>query len=271
MRWEDIKRYQVIEALLLWEGKLNARQLMDYFETSRPTAQKYISEYKQLNPTGFEFVSQQRAHIANVDFTPQFIDLEFSSYHALFNTQGEHAVTSLVETLPQVHRNISPQLVRPILQAIRYQLRLDIGYISLSSPEFEDRIIQPHSLVFDGTRYHVRAFCEKNQDYRDFVLSRFSGEFAFEGEATFDEAHDTLWQTEVTLVVCPDHRLTELQKKVIAHDYQMTEQTLELKTRAALLKYLLQHLRLDIYQAAAEQQQIVIDPECRKLLAPYIN
>ena len=57
MRWEDIKRYQVIEALLLWEGKLNARQLMDYFETSRPTAQKYISEYKQLNPTGFEFVS----------------------------------------------------------------------------------------------------------------------------------------------------------------------------------------------------------------------
>lgn len=53
MRWEDIKRYQVIEALLLWEGKLNARQLMDYFETSRPTAQKYISEYKQLNPTGF--------------------------------------------------------------------------------------------------------------------------------------------------------------------------------------------------------------------------
>lgn len=271
MRWEDIKRYQVIEALLLWEGKLNARQLMEYFDTSRPTAQKYISEYKQLNPTGFEFVSQQRAHIANDDFAPKFIDLAFSTYHALFNTQSQCAISSLVHTLPQVHRNISPQLVRPILQAIRYRLRLDIGYISLSSPEFEDRIIQPHSLVFDGSRYHVRAFCEKNQDYRDFVLSRFSGEFAFEGEATHSETQDTLWQTEVELVVCPDHRLTELQKMVIAHDYQMVAQKLVLNTRAALLKYLLQHLRLDIYQAAAEQQQIVIDPDCRKQLAPYIS
>jgi len=271
MRWEDIKRYQVIEALLLWEGKLNARQLMDYFETSRPTAQKYISEYKLLNPTGFEFISQQRAHIAKPNFTPQFIDFAFSTYHALFNLQSSQAVTSLVETLPQVQRNISPQLVRPILQAIRYQLRLDIGYISLSSPEFEDRIIQPHCLVFDGTRYHVRAFCEKNQDYRDFVLSRFSGDYAFEGDASHDQSQDIRWQTEVELVVCPDHRLNDLQKQVIAHDYQMKDQKLVLKTRAALLKYLLQHLRLDIYQAAAEQQQIVIEPECRKQLSPYIS
>lgn len=25
-------------------------------------------------------------------------------------------------------------------------------------------------------RWHVRAYCEKNGDYRDFVLSRFRGE-----------------------------------------------------------------------------------------------
>ena len=270
MRWEDIKRYQVIEALLLWEGRLNARQLMDYFATSRPTAQKYITEYKQINPDGFDFNSHERAHIAKEDFTPSFINQAFSTYHSLFFDMDDAAVSPLVECLPQIHRNISPQLVRPILQAIRYKLRLDIGYISLSSPEFEDRIIQPHSLVFDGTRYHVRAFCEKNQDFRDFVLSRFSGQFAFEGEAEFGKEKDSLWQTQLAVSLCPDHRLSELQKKVIARDYQMTDQILTIQVRAALLKYLLQSLRLDIYQGAAEQQQIVIEPECRKRLASYI-
>lgn len=271
MRWEDIKRYQVIEALLLWEGRLNARQLMDYFETSRPTAQKYITEYKQLNPTGFQFNSHERAHIASNDFLPKYINQSFATYHGLFSERIESGVSALVETLPQIHRNVSPQLVRPILQAIRYQLRLDIGYISLSSPEFEDRIIQPHSLVFDGTRYHVRAFCEKNQDYRDFVLSRFSGQYAFEGSANNSKEQDCQWQTEVELTLCPDHRLSDLQQKVIALDYQMTDYTLTLTVRAALLKYLLQHLRLDIYQGAAEQQQIVIEPSCRKRLASYIS
>ena len=74
MRWEDLKRYQVIEALLLWEGRLNARQLMDYFDTSRASAQKYISDYKKLHPNGFEFVSNERSHIANINF------LDFATY-----------------------------------------------------------------------------------------------------------------------------------------------------------------------------------------------
>jgi predicted DNA-binding transcriptional regulator YafY len=271
MRWDDIKRFQVIEALLLWEGRLNARQLMDYFDTSRPTAQKYITEYKHINTDCFEFNSHERAHIAKNDFKPKFINQDFAKYHELFAEIAGSSMPLLVESLPPIHRNISPSLVRPLLQAIRYQQRLDIGYISLSSPEYEDRIIQPHSLVHDGTRYHVRAYCEKNQDYRDFVLSRFSGEYNFEGDAQFDKAKDTLWQTEVELKMCPDHRLNDLQKKVIANDYQMQDQMLIIKVRAALLKYLLQHLRLDIYQGAAEQQQIVIEPQCRKEIEKYIT
>jgi hypothetical protein len=71
--------------------------------------------------------------------------------------------------------------------------------------------------------------------------------------------------------MCPDHRLNDLQKKVIANDYQMQDQMLIIKVRAALLKYLLQHLRLDIYQGAAEQQQIVIEPQCRKEIEKYIT
>jgi predicted DNA-binding transcriptional regulator YafY len=271
MRWEDVKRYQVIEAILLWEGRLTTRHLVEYFDSTRQSAQKYISDYKQLNPNAFSFDATQKAHITGEMFTPLFIDFEFTTYHKLFNTATHASSQLLVEQLPRVSRNICPNLVRPILVAIRDKLRIDIGYISLSSPDFEDRIIQPHSLVFDGLRYHVRAFCEKNQDFRDFVLSRFSGEYYFEGAATAFISDDPVWQTQLTLVLCPDHRLSAAQKRCIERDFQMQNGQLVVPVRAALLKYLLNYLRVDIYQANAEQQQIVIEPECRKQLAPYLT
>ena len=43
-------------------------------------------------------------------------------------------------------------------------------------PNVEIRLIAPHTLVYTGMRWHVRAYCEKNGQYRDFVLSRLRGE-----------------------------------------------------------------------------------------------
>lgn len=39
----------------------------------------------------------------------------------------------------------------------------------------EIRLIAPHTLIYTGMRWHVRACCEKNRQYRDFVLSRLRG------------------------------------------------------------------------------------------------
>jgi len=38
------------------------------------------------------------------------------------------------------------------------------------------RLIEPHTLVYTGMRWHARAYCEKNGQYRDFVLSRLHGQ-----------------------------------------------------------------------------------------------
>ena len=45
--------------------------------------------------------------------------------------------------------------------------------MSFTTPDAETRLIAPHTLIYTGMRWHVRAYCEKNRDYRDFVLSRF--------------------------------------------------------------------------------------------------
>ncbi len=46
-------------------------------------------------------------------------------------------------------------------RAARSQLRVDVDYVSLSSAEQSGRNIVPHTLVYDGIRWHVRAYCEK--------------------------------------------------------------------------------------------------------------
>ena len=79
------------------------------------------------------------------------------------------------------------------------------------------------------------------------------------------------WQTWLEVVICPDQRLGPKQRQCIEYDYQMSDGKKVIRTRAALLNYLLQRLRVDIYQADAESQQIIIDPECRKTLQAYLN
>ena len=72
------------------------------------------------------------------------------------------------------NRHIDPKIVRGLVQAARGQLRVDVDYVSLSSEAQSGRNIVPHTLVYDGIRWHVRAYREKKGEYLDFVMSRFA-------------------------------------------------------------------------------------------------
>jgi predicted DNA-binding transcriptional regulator YafY len=114
--------------------------------------------------------------------------------------------------------------------------------------------------VFTGLRWHVRAFDEKSQEFRDFVLSRFRGSISAEGAApdAANPDNDHAWQKNITLQIIPDRRLTKAQQDVVARDYGMQRGVLKISTRAALASYTLHTLRLDIHkiQARPEAQQI---------------
>jgi predicted DNA-binding transcriptional regulator YafY len=157
----------------------------------------------------------------------------------------------------------SPQILRPILNAIENHQRLDVFYASIASPEFEERIISPHTLIYDGSRWHVRAWCEKNQGYRDFVLTRIREVFGIEGSSQYGLELDKGWNTWVDLSIEPDPRLNEARRNIVAMDYGMSVDTSEklrrtYRVREALVIYWLQQLRLDRYNDRAEVQQIVL-------------
>ncbi|EHR42575.1 transcriptional regulator [Alishewanella jeotgali] len=58
-------------------------------------------------------------------------------------------------------------------------------------------------------RWHVRAYCEKNRAFRDFVLSRFRRINGLEGDADFTKADDKRWNNKIDIVLVPDSRLTD--------------------------------------------------------------
>ncbi|WP_191602335.1 WYL domain-containing protein [Marinomonas algicola] len=274
---DQSQRFIFIEHIVGWEGQINSTHIKDEFRLTRQAASSILKAYCQHFPSYLSYDASSKAFIATADFDRYFLanTVKQSFEHYLATITAE-ASTQIEETSLFFHeveapfRNINPVLVRPILRAIREKLAIDIGYISLSSPDYLDRIIQPHSLIFDGLRWHVRAYCNKNQDYRDFTLSRFNGEATFEGKATHLIAQDDNWNTLIEVTIEADSRFSEPQRRIIEQDFQMDNGQKTIPVRAALVNYLLRRLRIDSHKKSPEKQQIVLTQACRQQISNYI-
>ena len=95
-------------------------------------------------------------------------------------------------------------------------------------------------------RWHDRGWSEKNQDYRDFFLSRFRGEPDILDSSKHTADNDLDWQRYVEVVIAPDPRLTAQQQEVVAHDFGMRDHCLALRARARLLPYLIKLLQIEL-------------------------
>lgn len=278
MSKENKQRFSFIHNVVGWEGQVNTTHIATKFKLSRQAASSILKQYREQFPCYLAYSPSQKAYIATDSFNQFFIHHSsssdsFSEYLAAIDRAGIDSKELDLNTVLEVEaplRNINPMQVRPILRAIREQLQIDIGYISLSSPDYLDRIIQPHALIFDGLRWHVRAYCNKNAEFRDFSLSRFNGEATFEGKITHSAAQDDKWQTIVDVVIEADPRFNEQQKSIIEKDFQMQQGQKVMPTRAALVNYLLRRLHIDNYKNTPEAQQIVLTRKSRQAITPYL-
>ena len=269
VRWDLALRYRLIETVAWWEGRLTTGHLIQSFGISRQQASKDINTYiTEHAPRNLTYDKQLKGYVPSKLFKPLFIDDSASAYLHLLYQNNERAPHIEGLALAYAHtkvlevpdRSIKPEILRPLLKACRDHLRLDIDYVSLNSPDPEGRLIAPHTLVYTGMRWHVRAYCEKNGQYRDFVLSRLRGEPNLDGESENSVDEDEVWNTEVTVVIEPDSRLTPAQKAIIEADFGMLNGQLLIPTRRALVKYVLQRYQIDPtkMEPRPEAQQIIV-------------
>lgn len=269
LRWDLLTRYRLIEIVAQWEGRLTTNHLVNSFGIGRQQASKDINSYlADIAPNNLVYDRYLKGYKPSDSFKPKLTTGTADEYlHVLSrNKDITHTFEGLdlgfanTEILRIPLRSVEPAILRALVQAAREHKRVELGYISMSSATEEERILVPHTLVCTPLRWHVRAYCEKHKDYRDFVLSRFRGAPDFNGESEFTAMQDTEWNSQVTIRLRPDSRLNAAQQQIIARDYGMTDQELAITTKAPLVGYMLQafnidHRKLEISPVA---QQIVI-------------
>jgi predicted DNA-binding transcriptional regulator YafY len=278
-RWDLLLRYRYIETIALWEGRLTTRHLCDTFGIGRQQASKDINNYlREVGPGNLEYDKYLKGYRPTSEFAPSVTRGAADEYLHLMARNNELSDvfeslalnTANAESLSVPVRDVKPEVLRPILQAARQQKRLDVDYVSINNPDHEGRIIVPHTLVHTGLRWHVRAWCEKNQEYRDFVLSRFRDIPEIMDKSDHGIEGDKDWNTIITIRVVADPRLTQEQQRVIEHDYGMENGLLEVSTRAKLVPYALKLLHLENTEEKSDPtaQQIIV--ENRAELEPWL-
>ncbi|WP_348680305.1 helix-turn-helix transcriptional regulator [Alcanivorax profundi] len=268
VRWDLLLRYRLIEVIALWEGRLTTNHLQRAFGIGRQQASKDINQYlTAFAPKNLQYDRSLKGYKPSKAFKPMFTRGVADEYLQMMHAREDLScaleeldVRELnTEVLLPPSRDLRPAVLRPILLACREGLRVEIQYASLKNPEPEYRVIQPHTVIHNGMRWHVRAWCEKNGEYRDFVLSRIQDKPDLSPPGDMGKEKDSAWQRIVTLEVTPDPRLSVNQQRVITRDYNMTNGMLKIKCRAAMASYIVETLRLNgDHHRKPTAQQVVL-------------
>ncbi|MEZ6926406.1 MULTISPECIES: WYL domain-containing protein [unclassified Aeromonas] len=260
LTWDQTLRFRLLEIVLQWEGRLTTNHLMTAFNIGRQQASRDINHYlTYYSPEGLIYDRSLKGYKPTEQFVPRFSEGKVDEYLMLLHREKQHqrqheaGLLTLplmdlryghIEILDVPNRHIDPKIVRGLVQAARGQLRVDVDYVSLSSEEQSGRNIVPHTLVYDGIRWHVRAYCEKKGVYLDFVMSRFRGEPELLDTSPHGRDQDLEWNTQVTAVVIPNPTLSAGQQAIIASDYAMPDGKLQLNQRIPLMHYALERMQV---------------------------
>ena len=268
LNWGAERRNAFIEFRVFWHGRINRADLMEKFGISLQQASLDLSGYADRLKRNLVYDKSQRAYVRGQNFKPRYITPSAEDYLAQLRAVDQGLVSreqSWISVFPGYGatptpaRGVAPETLRDVLAAIHKPAALQLTYQSMSRPEPSARWIEPHALAFDGFRWHARAFCQSDQVFKDFLLSRVV-EIGKQGPVTVDPQVDAAWYSEVVLEIGPHPDLSPTQRRAIEMDYGMEEGMAQIPVRRALLFYTLKRLGLDTDPVARrpQDQQIVL-------------
>lgn len=268
VKWGIARRLAFIDFRLYWERRINRSDLIEFFGISLQQASADLQEYIRLTPSHVEYDKSAKTYLATGEFAPKFVPADPRSYLDQLASLEMGLLdrgSSFIGTVPSFaaidipRRHIEPQILMCLLDALKNRFELDIQYQSMSSPDLSWRRLSPHALASDGLRWHVRGYCHKRQEFRDFVLARIVA-LGESRKSEIDPSTDEKWHKYVVVRFGPHPKLTEAQRKAIGREFEMENGEKTIRVREALAFYLLQRLGLDKASEAKppEARQIVL-------------
>jgi len=255
VKWATRQRLQYIEVMAWYTGVVTRSDVARAFGQSDPAATKDLKLYSDLAPGNlvynhsvFGFVPGDGFAAVFADLTPAVVLPVIAANLAVANgPYGDALIYGLpTASLPLPARLPGPQTLAQITRAIHGRRKLRVGYRSLSTRESAaERVLEPHTLVNTGLRWHVRAYSEDTCDFRDFVLSRITGAQCLDAPAESGEQYDDDWVESVSLVLAPHAGLDAARRESLLLDYGASGEVIKVNVRRALLGYVLQRLSVD--------------------------
>ena len=249
------QRLEYIEVMAFYTGVVTRSDVARTFGLSDAAATKDLKLYGELAPDNLIYKHNVFGFVPSDSFVEMFADLEPTRVLPMIAanlprtgaTAGDNAVYGIaVENLPLPNRLPGKQVLAQIIRAIRNHKKLSVTYRSLSGRgSNEARILEPHSLINTGTRWHFRAYNEETYDFRDFVLSRVLDAKLMDEEAESSAQYDDDWMEIVSLKLTPHPKLSDEQRVILMTDYSAEDDVIEIEVRRALIGYLLQRLSVD--------------------------
>lgn len=268
LKWDVRQRLKLLEATVLLTGWVRTQSIMSVFGISRAQAAKDVALYQKLRPNNLVYNASRKFFEPGENFEPLLLQGKTSE---LLDVLGQFRdedspVIALTAHAPSVtmlrplERELDLSIFRAVSAAATLGQRVSVNYQSMNRPEPVPLILSPHSLVYSGFRWHVRAFSDSHEEYRDFVLARMRGPARLLEVPGVPADGDEPWQREVEVVITPHPDLPRAQRQVIADDYGMKRGQLQIQVREALLGYMLRLMQVepDRVHPDPKVQQIVL-------------
>jgi hypothetical protein len=256
------QRMEFIEWRLFWEGHVNRSDLEEKFDISTPQASVDLRNYREVAGDNIEYNATEKRYVASSKIKPKFLKisanrilLQLRAWVSGVLQRDDLWFSSIpaVDIAPEIGRDVRPEVLRRVMEAIRGRQALTIRYQSLTSSRWRD--IAPHALAFDGHRWHARAWCCEREEFRDFVLTRIE-RLGKSKPLSFNPQHDIEWTDTIRLKLCPHPGLSDEQRQAIQRDYDMPEGVREIEVRLSMAYYFIKRMNLDLKELPPARAQI---------------
>ena len=260
-------RLRVMEGVLAWEGEIGNARVRKLFGLQPVQASRLLGEFRAL--MGDSIVEDGRAKILK-PASPETFDSDVSlDEYARQTLAGEDTNPCVIDARVDL-TEVKPRIFALLRKAAQTKTGIVISYASMTNPVFEDRMIFPHSIIHIGRRWHVRGWCTRRNEFRDFTLGRIGSAFAVPDTTQHTIDDDSAWQQVVLLELAPHRLLSKQQQEVVMRENFDGADNHRLPVRSCLAQYIIQDLRAAIDPELEKPPQFQIEVTNPEELEPTL-